>query len=99
MSRATARFRTVLVFAAYLFCVGSANAANDELAQVVRESIQEQWDSDTSPGENRIKELTLIKRGENKYRGLVEFEGPDGPETLIVKVMIDDDNLIWEVVD
>lgn len=99
MIRATGKFKTALVFAAYLFCVGSAKAANEELAQEVRESIQEQWDSDTSPGENRIKDLTLIKRGENKYRGIVEVEGPDGPETLIVKVMVDDDNLIWEVVD
>ncbi|WP_369301675.1 hypothetical protein [Pseudomonas sp. N2-5-1-1] len=95
----TGRLKTAMVFAAYLFCAGTANAANEELAQEVRESMQEQWDNDTSPGENRIKDLTLIKRGENKYRGIVEVEGPDGPETLIVKVMVDDDNLIWEVVD
>lgn len=98
MIRTPGRIKTALALSACLLGPGVVHAANEELAQEVRESIQEEWDKD-SPGENTIKELTLIQRGKNKYRGLVEVEGPDGPENLIVKVMVDDDNIIWEIVD
>lgn len=98
MIRTPGSLSAALALSVSLLCVGTTHAANEELAQEVRESIQEEWDK-TSPGENKIKELTLIKRGENKYRGLLEVDGPDGEESLIVKVMVDDDNIIWEVVD
>jgi len=99
MIRTPGSLKAALALSASLLCLGTAYAANEELAQEVKESIQEEWDKTTSPGENKIKELTLIKRGENKYRGLLEVDGPDGEESLIVKVMVDDDNIIWEVVD
>ncbi|MGY2402189.1 hypothetical protein [Pseudomonas sp. SDO5271_S396] len=99
MTRPFARLKVALVFTASLLCLGNAQAANEELAQEVKESIQEQWDKDTSPGENKVKEVTLIKKGTNKYRGLLEVAGPDGDETLSVDVMVDEDNLIWEIVD
>ncbi|OPA94990.1 hypothetical protein BFW87_13125 [Pseudomonas fluorescens] len=93
------RHTVALTLLASLLCLGTAHAANEELAQEVKESMQETWDKDTSPGENTIKDLTLISRGKNKYRGLVEVDGPDGHETLSVDVMVDEDNLIWEIAD
>jgi len=98
MTRPLTRINLALALAATL-CFGNAHAANEELAQEVKESIQEQWDKDTSPGENTVKEVTLIKKGHNKYRGLLEGDGPDGHETLSVDVMVDEDNMIWEIVD
>jgi hypothetical protein len=98
MTRPLTRINLALALAATL-CLGNAHAANEELAQEVKETIQEQWDKDTSPGENTIKEVTLIKKGQNKYRGLLEVDGPDGHETLSVDVMVDEDNMIWEIVD
>ena len=80
-----------------MLCLEVANASNEELATVVKESIQQELSKNAEFRSVVIKDLTLIQESDNKYRGLLETSSPDGEEKLAISVTTDDENLIWEI--
>ena len=74
-----------------------AYAANEELAEEVKEDIVQNLAADPEWKDVSVHDLTLIRVNETTFRGLLEVSDAEGPQKLTVQVLVDDDNFIWEI--
>lgn len=85
----------MLVLSALAFA--GCGLSKKDLTEEVKASIEEHWedqDLDIS-----IKDLSLIKKSETEYRGILEVEADGESVNLTVTVTVDGDTFMWEIED
>jgi hypothetical protein len=76
--------------------VTGCGLSKEDLTKEVKQSIEETWAEQGVDGVEII-DLTLIKRGENDYRGILEVEADGETESFTINVSVDGDTFIWEI--
>ncbi|MDR1143254.1 MAG: hypothetical protein LBK77_03420 [Spirochaetaceae bacterium] len=71
--------------------------SKEDLTEQVKLSIEETLTERGLEGFT-VKDLTLIEKGKNEYRGLLEVESDGETEKITINVTVDGDNLMWEIV-
>lgn len=66
-----------------------------DLTEQVKASIEEEWEKQGLDVE--IKDFSLVKKGKNEYRGILEVTGYGETENLAVSVTVDGDSWMWEM--
>ncbi|MDR2758402.1 MAG: hypothetical protein LBB78_03385 [Spirochaetaceae bacterium] len=86
----------VLLFLSALAFTGCGMSKKD-LTEQVKASIEEQWEDQGLDIE--IEDLTLIKKSDEEYRGILEVKSDDESISLTVLVTVDGDSFMWEIED
>jgi hypothetical protein len=92
------RLIVVACFVVAGLLVTGCGLSKEDLAKEVKLSIEETWAEQGIEG-IEIKDFTLIKRGENDYRGVLKVEADGEIGILTVNVSVDGDTFIWEIED
>jgi len=74
----------------------SCGISTEDLAKQVQDSMRQEW---AARGENVriINELTLVKRTNNEYRGVMTVTDGYQTQQWSVNVVVDNKNFIWTV--
>lgn len=77
--------------------VGCGGPSTEDLAKEVRGLIKEKFAKDPSTAGIALGDLTLVSRGGNDYRGILEVSAEGESAELVVEVSYDGETLIWEI--
>jgi hypothetical protein len=86
----------ILLLLSALISTGCGMSKKD-LAEQVQASIAEEWEDRGLDIE--IKDLSLIKKSDGEYRGILEVEADGESESFTVFVTVDGDSFMWEIED
>ena len=78
---------------------GCGGISADALAKDVQSHIEQTWASDPELATARITNLTLVHKGGQQYRGLLEATLYGESVLLGVDVTFDGTNFLWEITD
>jgi hypothetical protein len=92
------RVIVMVCFAVTGLFVTGCGLSKEDLTEQVKQSIEETWAEQGIAGVE-IKDLTLIKKGENDYRGILEVAADGETESFTVNVNVDGDTFMWEIED
>lgn len=94
--------RAVILAATLIFIAGLSTACNsgastEELASKVRADIEQKWASQPELTSARIKSFSLVHKGGQQYRGLLEADQDGESVTVAVDVTYDGNTFMWEI--
>lgn len=87
----------VLVFGLIIQSGCSGQLSTEELAKEVQANIEEKWASEAEWETVVIDSFTLVHKGEQQYRGILEASQNGETVTLGVDVTYDGESFMWEI--
>ena len=78
--------------------ISGCGPSTDDIGEVVKTSMQETFDSDSNLKKYNLNvdSIQVIKKGENVYKGLVSVMYKGSPHNVMVEILVDGDNIMWE---
>jgi hypothetical protein len=82
---------TVLVL--FALTMAGCGVSTKDLAKQVKEDIESNW----AEMGITVDELTLVKRSNTEYRGVLKISANGESEAVTVNVTVDGDSFMWEI--